>query len=282
MIYVAGTGAVASTAASQATMEALLGLTSTDGYTSIWCEYPGSLPPIVAGPSFGASIAQGVTNLHALIASTFAAHPTANVCVVGFSQGSMVIDQVLTDFENGIGTPPPVDQFSYLAIIDPIRPGGMFSHLWEVGTVMFPGWFDYTVIAIPNTRYSGNVIFWQYDSISDYPDGIGSGLLAMITSEWPLSVINGVAGSVFMHFGVASMLGWDTPSQITQVLMNTSTYSGGGTCKTWMQTTYPMPLEFPLALWSFGPDCYPLFTMILRAWIEPAYNRYGRNFNPYP
>jgi hypothetical protein len=161
----------------------------------------------------------------------------------------------------------------------------MFSHFWAPGEEMFPGWFDYTIIAMPNTRYSGNYIFWQYDSLSDYPDGVGTGLVATLTSEWPLAVVNGLAGTVFMHFGVAGMLGWALPvrSMISYVLMNTATYSGGGTCKTYMLTTWPMPLEFPLILWQpWGPDAWPLFTTILQPLIEVAYDRYGRNFNPYP
>ncbi len=313
MIYVGGTSeggdaSPMSAAAIDKTSMTYGIFTTKNSYTNVWCAYPGQMWPFTgigdwtrlpepqweASYGFGPSISTGAANLDAIIkwitvhGTIPAGLPDAGtscpkkVCLLGWSQGSMVIDQELHNLETDPAA-PPVDKLTYLLCADPIRPGGVFHHFFAPGDLFL----DYTVIRPPDTRYSGDYVFWQYDGGGDWPDGIGTAgsIFASITSALnPIALLNAITGLVCIHGGLSAAVlppwgPWPRGGSLSSAeLINTTKFSNGGTCNSYMLPTFPTPLCFPLTNTPLAP-LKGILDRIGMAIIEPMYNRAGRSWS---
>ncbi|MGA7053866.1 MAG: PE-PPE domain-containing protein [Mycobacterium sp.] len=297
MIYVGGSTLTGNmTSPGRTAMEALwpdAGFTAANGYTSVWCPYPGAMYPITgtASDTLGASVAAGVTALDAIIkwitvhGTIPAGLPDAGtscpkkVCLCGWSQGSMVIDQKLHNLETDSDAPAD-SELTYLICADPIRPGGLFSHYWPAGyTVPI---LDYTMIEPPDTQYSGSVLVFQYDMASDWPDHIGALPGALDTN--PPALVNAFLGFIGIHCGQSGPLGWPStgstlpaglPNATTTAPLDTFTCPRGGVVNTYLLSTWPLPITYPIT--DYLAEI--VASVLLQPAIEAAYDRPARAYN---
>jgi len=280
--------------------------TAANGYNVQIVPYPAAMEPFSPDyeMSFSDSIDAGATIMEEMITNWFDANSTGILCLSGVSQGASLVDKVLRDIESW-SSPPPTDRLTYLTIANPSRPGGAFCHWWGPGS---PLGTDIPIInyantyPCPNTRYSGTYLFWQYDGGgSDWPDlvavptsgGSVQGFLETVAADilCPMPVMNAMLGFLNLHIGVPlsggialeSLAGYQIGAQVLEGPLyrgrfsaaqhiNTTTYSNGGTCESYMLPTYPVIV--PCAF--MPPITFELGNTIFGALYELMYNRAAR------
>ena len=128
----------------------------------------GLLPPLLGNMTFDPSVAEGVDDITTALHSQFAAHPTDNVVVFGYSQSSD-ISTILKSRLNSDPQAPPSDQLSFVLTANTNRPnGGLFTRFPGVHIPLLNITFNPPPTPT-DTGYATTDIAYQYDPIADFP-----------------------------------------------------------------------------------------------------------------
>lgn len=183
--------------------------------------------PAQAGPmtgkgdlTLGASIAQGATNLNAQIDAALAQLKSGEkVTVVGLSAGSLVVNEILRELDEGADAPGK-DKITFVVVADSSRQK-------VISRTRYNANLDYTYQTAPETKYDIIVVTGEYDGMADFPDRLNL-----------LAIVNAVAGGIFVHIPVMYADLSKVPARNISVEMN----SEGGTTTHYLVPAEKLPL----------------------------------------
>jgi len=214
--------------------------------------------PSLGNLTFGQSVAQGVSLLHAAINANIS--PGHNVVVFGYSQSATIVtDEITALMAHGS---PNADQLSFVLIGNPNNPvGGLLER--------FPGFYiPFLDVAFngatpPNSPYPTSIYTVQYDGIADAP-------------QYPLNVlsdVNAIMGYFFVHNTYPLM----TATQVANAVPLPTT---GGDTHYYMLMTQDLPLLQPIRDIPYvGPPIADIFEPDLRVLVDMGYADYGTGAN---
>ncbi|WP_328350163.1 PE-PPE domain-containing protein [Mycobacterium sp. NBC_00419] len=251
VLWVGGTsGSLGSVLNQIFTLEASLLGGAYAGDTITTVNYPAAIWPVtgVLDPTLGISVAAGVSNVETVLAGLTTA-ATDSMVLIGTSQGAMVIQQVAADLNADLSIPSDT---TFILIADPNF--GLFAHN---GGAYVPI-FDYTPVALPETRFNVVVVINQYDGFAD-----------PITQPWNmLTVLNAVMGIYYVH---AVAHATDLSKVPAENITTTPPNSLGGTTTTYFVPTDFLPLTMPLRQLGVPKDIVDGIDAQLRPIIDQGY-----------
>ena len=242
--------------------------------------WPGEMAPWNGTLTLDQSVAVGLENMDAAIRNT----PGPKIGV-GASGTTLVVDEVMRRLADDPNA-PPADELSCVVLGDANR--GVFKQFRGITLPIF----EYTVPAIPVTKYDLIVVKGQYDGLGDWPDHwwnllavanamAGSGMLQQvipedIVAEYRLEDF----GSVHYDAMFADL------TQVPRENITTTRNAAGGLTTTYLIPTADLPLLRPLKNLGVPPDVIDNLEKVLRPMIDIAYVRTdphlsGTTQNPY-
>lgn len=229
--------------------------------------WPGELTPFNGTLTLGQSVAVGLENMDAAIRST----PGPKI-VVAASGTTLVVNQVMRRLAIDPAA-PPADELSFVVLGDADR--GAFKGLQGITLPIF----EYTVPAIPTTKYDVMVVAGEYDGIGDWPD------------RWwnPLAVLNALAGTGLLQQVITESIvddfqleafgsvHYDTMfadlSKVPAKNITTTVNWAGGVTTTYLVPTTDLPLLRPLKNLGVQQVVIDNLEKLLRPIVDSAYIR---------
>ena len=235
--------------------------------TLVGLPWPGEMTPWNGDLTLNESVTIGLANMDAVIRNT----PGPKI-VAGASGTTLVVGEEMRLLAND-PTAPPKSELSFVVLGDANR--GVLKGLAGIKLPIF----DYTVPAIPVTKYDVLVVKGQYDGIGDWPDRwwnlladlnalAGSGLMQQII---PQDIVDQYGleawGSVHYDAMFADL------TQVPAQDVTTVTNALGGVTTTYLVATADLPLLRPLTKMGVPQDVIDTLEKVLRPIIDSAYVR---------
>lgn len=203
--------------------------------------------PIVGSAHLGPSVADGVANTLAMQNTALAAG--IPVTIMGTSQGSLVIDQVIAaDVAAGV-SPGAV---SFVVIEDPDRGSGILTFFRGITVPLL----DYKPIKLTESPYNTTVVTVEYDGVADAP-----------TNPWNLLAdVNAFLGQYQHQSSVFTDL-----STVPDAYITKTTNSLGGVTTTYLVPTPEVPIVWALRKIGVPDPILSVVNKILKPIIDSAY-----------
>jgi hypothetical protein len=229
--------------------------------------WPGELTPFNGTLTLGQSVAVGLENMDAAIRST----PGPKI-VVGASGTTLVVNQEMLRLAADPDA-PPANELSFVVLGDADR--GAFKGLRGIALPIF----EYTVPAIPETKYDVMVVAGEYDGIGDWPDRwwnplavfnalAGTGLLQQIITE---SIVDDLQLEAFGSVHYDTMFA--DLSTVPARNITTTVNGAGGVTTTYLVPALDLPMLRPLKNLGVQQDVIDNLERVLRPIIDSAYVR---------
>ncbi len=236
--------------------------------------WPGELAPFNGTLTLNESVTAGIPTMEEAIRTT-----AGKKIVAGASGSTLVVDEVMARLATDPSA-PPADELSFVVLGDANR--GMFAPFRGVTLPIF----DYTVPAIPVTKYDVLVVSGEYDGMSDWPDRswnliadlnalAGTGILQQVLPEDIVETFKLEAWGSVHYDAMFADLSKIPPENIT-----TSTNALGGVTTSYLVPTADLPLLRPLTAMGVPPQIVGALQSVLRPIVDSAYLRndpFGRN-----
>ena len=235
--------------------------------TLIGLPWPGEMTPWNGTLTLNESVTVGLANMDAAVRNT-----SGPKIVAGASGATLVVDEEMRLIAND-PTAPPKDELSFLVLGDANR--GAFRGFTRMKLPIF----DYTVPALPVTKYDVLVVKGEYDGIGDWPDRwwnlladanalAGTGLLQQII---PQDIVDqyGLDAWGSQHYDAM----FADLTQVPAKDVTTTTNALGGVTTTYLIPSADLPLLRPLKKLGVAQDVIDNLSKVLRPIIDSGYAR---------
>ena len=229
--------------------------------------WPGQMAPWNGTLTLEQSVAVGLANMDAAIRDT----PGPKI-IAGASGTTLVVDEEMRRLAEGPNA-PPADELSFVVLGDANR-----GVLKQFRGLTIP-YLDYTVPALPVTKYDVLVVAGEYDGIGDWPDRpwnllavvnalAGSGLLQQIVPKDIVDTL-GLEGFGSVHYDTM----FADLTQVPKKNISTTVNAAGGVTTTYLVPTSDLPILRPLKTLGVAQDIIDPLEKVLRPIVDSAYVR---------
>ena len=229
--------------------------------------WPGEMAPFNGTLTLNQTVTVGLANMDAAIQST----PGPKI-VAGASGSTLVVNEMMRRLGDD-PTAPPKEEISFVVLGDADR--GVLKPFR--GTTL--PIFDYTVSALPVTKYDVLVVAGEYDGLGDWPDRpwnllavinalAGTGLMQQVIPKEIVDAL-GLEGFGSVHYdAMFADLG-----QVPEKNITTTVNSLGGVTTTYLVPTPGLPMLRPLTTLGVPQDVVDSLEKGLRPIVDSGYAR---------